>query len=88
MNTTLVIFFLTVQSSYSGNTEEAATEEVFDTVQFFESEGGGWRIKTYATDQDVHVRSLGKIVEDILSLARSNTEKHYGDVLRGLHSQE
>jgi hypothetical protein len=81
MKTTLVIFFLTVQSSYARNTEEAATDEVFDTVQFFESESGGWRIKTYATDQDVHVWSLGAQVEDIVSLARSNTDKHYGDVL-------
>lgn len=81
MNATLVIFFLTVQSSYSANTEEPATNEVFDTVQFFESESGGFRIRTYATDQDVHVWSLGKSVGDIVSLARANTEKHYGDVL-------
>jgi hypothetical protein len=81
MNTKLVIFFLTVQSSYSDNTEEPATDKVFDTVQFFESETGGWRIKTYATDQDVHVWSLGDQVEDIVALARSNTEKHYRDVL-------
>ncbi len=82
MNTTLVIFFLNVQSSYSGNTEEPATDQEFDTIQFFESEGGAWRIKTYAKDQDVHVWSLGNELEDIVSLARSNTEKHYGDVLR------
>ena len=81
MNATLVIFFLTVQSSYSENTEQAASAEVFDTVQFFESDTGSWRIKTYATDQDVHAWFLGKSVEDIVALARSNTEKHYGDVL-------
>jgi|SRR5690606_25246387 len=81
MNTRLIIFFLTVQSSYSANTEEPATPEKFDTVQFFESDNGGWRIKTYATDQDVHVWALGKEIEDIVALARSNTEKHYGDVL-------
>lgn len=81
MSETLVIFFLTVQSSYSADTESSATENVFDTVQFYESDNGGWRIKTYATDQDVHVWSLGKKVEDIVALARSNTEKHYGDVL-------
>ena len=37
--------------------------------------------KTYATDQDVHVWSLGRDVADLIALARSNTEKHYGDVL-------
>jgi hypothetical protein len=81
MNAKLVIFFLTVQSSYSANTEEPATDEAFDTVQFFESEAGGWRIKTYAMDQDVHAWSLGSKVDDIVSLAQSNTEKHYGDVV-------
>ena len=81
MNARLVIFFLTVQSSYSSNMEEPATDDAFDTVQFFESDTASWRIKTYAMDQDVHVWALGNNVEDIVSLARSNTEKHYGDVL-------
>jgi hypothetical protein len=81
MNSTLVIFFLSVQSSYARNTESEATEEAFDTVQFYESDRGCWRIKTYATDQDVHAWFLGNDVEDIVALARSNTEKHYGDVL-------
>ena len=77
-----MIFFLTVQSSYAADTQEPATDQVFDTVQFFEAESGGWRIKTFATDQDVHVWSIGQNVDDIVALARSNTEKHYGDVLR------
>jgi hypothetical protein len=81
MNAKLIVFFLTVQSSYSANAEEPATDEAFDTVQFFESATGSWRIKTYAMDQDVHVWSLGKTAEDIVALARSNTKKHYGDVL-------
>jgi hypothetical protein len=81
MNATLVIFFLSVQSSYTADTDAPATDDAFDTVQFYESDSGSWRIKTYATDQDVHVWSLGENVEDIVSLARSNTEKHYGDVL-------
>jgi hypothetical protein len=81
MNSTLVIFFLSVQSSYAKNTESEATEDAFDTVQFYESDRGRWRIKTYASDQDIHAWSLGDKVEDIVALARSNTEKHYGDVL-------
>ena len=81
MNSTLVIFFLSVQSSYSSNTEAPATDDVFDTVQFYGADTGSWRIKTYATDQDVHVWSLGKEVTDLVTLARSNTEKHYSDVL-------
>jgi len=81
MKTVLVIFFLSVQSSYSGNSELPATDNVFDTVQFYASEGMAWRIKTYAQDQDVHIWSLGPNVADIVSLARANTEKHYADVL-------
>lgn len=81
MKTVLIIFFLSVQSSYSGNTETPATDAVFDTVQFYAAKGENWRIKTYATDQDVHMWSLGAKVENIIELARSNTEKHYGDVL-------
>jgi hypothetical protein len=82
MKTVLVVFFLSTQSSYSENTEIAATEVAFDTVQFCAADGMNWRIKTYAKDQDVHIWSLGKDVADIVALARANTEKHYGDVLR------
>ena len=81
MNSTLVIFFLSVQSSYVDNSEAPATDNAFDTVQFYSGDTGCWRIKTYATDQDVHAWSLGKTVQDLVALARSNTEKHYGDVL-------
>ncbi len=82
MKTVLVIFFLSVQSSYSENSEVAATAEAFDTVQFYAANGASWRIKTYARDQDVHIWSLGQNVTDLVALARTNTEKHYGDVLR------
>lgn len=50
MKTVLIIFFLTAQSSYSGNTEIPATPQSFDTVQFYASNGRNWRIKTYAQD--------------------------------------
>src|SRR3546814_1433614 len=59
----------------------AATEDAFDTVQFYAANGTSWRIKTYAQDQDVHIWSLGSKVADLVALARTNTEKHYGDVL-------
>jgi hypothetical protein len=81
MKTVLVIFFLSVQSSYSGNTEVAATPISFDTVQFYASNGSAWRIKTYARDEDVHIWSIGSNVDDIINLAKENTAKHYGDVL-------
>lgn len=81
MKTILVIFFLSVQSSYSSNTEISATKDAFDTVQFYAADGMSWRIKTYAQDQDVHIWSLGEGTSDLVALARSNTEKHYADVL-------
>jgi len=81
MKTILITFLLAVQSSYSGNTEIAATEESFDTVQFYSANGANWRIKTYAQDQDVHIWSLDSGIDDLVALARTNTEKHYGDVL-------
>lgn len=81
MKIVLVIFFLTVQSSYLDNSEADATDEVFDTVQFVATDSGKWRIRTYATDQDVHVWSLGETPDGIVELARTSTEKHYGDVL-------
>ena len=81
MKIVLVVFFLTVQSSYLDNSEAEATEDAFDTVQFLATDESAWRIKTYATDQDVHVWSIGASPKDLVSLARQNTEKHYGDVL-------
>lgn len=84
VSTVLIVFLLSIQSSYQGNIEQDASDDVFDTVQFFCSDGTCWRIKTYASDQDVHVWNIGEI-EDIVSLARESTEKHYGDVLTEMY---
>ena len=81
MKIILVIFFLKIQSSYLDNSEKEATAEAFDTIQFVATDSGAWRVKTFATDQDVHVWSLGKATEDLVSVAKNNTEKNYGDVL-------
>lgn len=80
--TQLILFRLSIRSSYTANTEEAATEDEFDTIQFFAAEGSAWRIKTFAADQDVHIWSLdGVAMDDLVELAVSNTEANYGDVL-------
>jgi hypothetical protein len=81
MKTILIIYFLSVQTSYLDGTETPATDSMFDTVQFFSAGDHGWRIKTFATDQDVHIWLLDGKIDDIIDLARHNTEKHYGDVL-------
>jgi hypothetical protein len=81
MKIMLVIFFLTVQSSYSTDSEMPATATSFDTVQFVKANGKSWRIKTYAQDQDVHLWSIQKDVPDLEELAKEITNKHYGDIL-------
>lgn len=57
----------------------------FDTVQFLATESGAWRIRTYATDQDVHVWLIDATVHDIVKLAHRNTEEHYGGVISVSH---
>lgn len=80
--TQLILFRLSIQSSYADDTEAPATEEAFDTIQFFAADGKAWRIKTYATDQDVHIWELAEdALEDLVELAVGNTEANYGDVL-------
>jgi len=80
METVLVVFTLAVKSSYLQNLEVDASVEEFDTVQFYYGGVDCWRIKTFAVDQDVHAWNIGK-VDDLVAMARANTEKHYGDVL-------
>lgn len=81
MRVVLAIFFLSIRSSYARNEEHEATDE-FDTVQFVWAEqGGAWRIRTYAVDQDVQTWSMQIAADNLIALARQNTEKHYGDVL-------
>lgn len=81
MRVVLAIFFLSIRSSYLKNEEHEASDESFDTVQFVCTEQGTWRIRTYAEDQDVHTWSMQAAPDDLIALARQNTEKHYGDVL-------
>ena len=75
----LLVFQLTVQSSYVGNVEHDAEGDHFDTVQWWFSENETWRIKTFAIDQDIHThRIAGPIAEEV---AMENTMKHYEDVV-------
>lgn len=81
MRVVLVIFFLSIRSSYLRNEEHEASEVVFDTIQFAGSEQGAWRVRTFSDDQDVHTWSMRVAQDELVELARQNTEKHYGDVL-------
>lgn len=79
---TLIICLLDVQSSHARNEELPATEHAFDTVQYYASESGVWRINTFAMDHDVRVWPLGESVADVVELATANTQQQYGNALR------
>ena len=82
MKIILILFILTIQSSYLKNSESPAVGNLADTVQFYADSKGAWRVKTFATDQDVHPWSLGPPPPaDLVTLADRNTEKNYGDVI-------
>lgn len=85
MDTVLVIFFLSIRSSYANNSEAPATPGAFDTVQFYATKGSAWRVKTYAEDQDVHIWSFASATKDVVDLAIDSTNEHYGDVLTEGH---
>ncbi|MBX7229861.1 MAG: hypothetical protein K1X48_09680 [Burkholderiaceae bacterium] len=82
MKTSLILFCLSIQSSYSENLEIPATQAAFDTVQFYRANGMNWCVKIYAKDQDVHICSLDPDIIDLITLARADTETYYGDVVR------
>ncbi|MGJ8653740.1 MAG: hypothetical protein ACSHX8_10740 [Opitutaceae bacterium] len=77
----LLIFKLTVESSYSEDLEREASEK-FDTIQWWIGSSGAWRIKTYAIDSDIHPYRITtkKEKEELVQLATANTKKTYGDV--------
>jgi hypothetical protein len=81
MCTFLIIYILTIQSSYLENSQQRASGAP-DTIQFCLKGGDAWRIRTFSLDHDVHVWSMGKMTPvQLESVADANTKKHYGDVL-------
>ncbi|MBL9200433.1 MAG: hypothetical protein JNL39_07995 [Opitutaceae bacterium] len=83
---TLIIFRLTVESSYAQGIERPASKR-FDTVQWWIGPNGAWRIKTYAIDSDIHPYRLETKApaEELQQLALTNTQKTYGDVVGKKH---
>ncbi|TJZ73525.1 hypothetical protein [Chitiniphilus eburneus] len=75
----LLVFKLAVSSSYAENIEYEAEGDDFDTVQWWLGADEAWRVRTYAVDHDIHVHHVAQPLAE--TLARQNTEKHYGDVL-------
>jgi hypothetical protein len=75
----LLVFRLSVQSSYKDNIENAASEVRFDTVQWWFSANETWRIRTFATDLDIHTHCIADTFEE--EVAIENTMKNFGDVV-------
>ncbi len=82
---TLVVALLSVQSSYAKEVEQPAAN-VPDTVQFWLTPDMQRRIRTYATDHDIHVYSLGAREEKKVSVefAVEHIKKNYADVTASL----
>lgn len=80
MQGTLYVAMLSVRSSYIREIEEPldGVGQIPDTVQWWISDSGVWRIKTYALDHDIHTFSIGR---SDLDFAKENTRKHFGDVI-------
>jgi hypothetical protein len=85
MQSVLVVYVLTIQSSYAEDSEGPADDETFDTVQFFVGPEAAWRIRTFSMDEDVHVYSLGSTTAETLETVRGSTERTYGDIIAAQH---
>jgi hypothetical protein len=88
MHCVLIVFRLSIQSSYLEDSEAAADEDAFDTVQFFVGSDRAWRIRTFSMDEDVHVYLLGDVRPDTIAVVSASTEKTYGDVIAAKYTFE
>lgn len=83
MKDTLIIFKLTIKSSYNQN-KEIPADEKFDTLQFYVHGKSIWRIKTFALDQDIQIYPIplrDKSVDETIKFLITSTNDHYGDVV-------
>lgn len=74
---TLLVYQLTIQSSYVDNVEQEADDEHFDTVQWWITPDQAWRIRTFGVDNDVHLHQVAGPVD--AAVLRENTLKHYDE---------
>jgi hypothetical protein len=84
MRGTLLVGILAISSSYLRDVEQSTEDGVPDTVQWWISKTGCWRIRTYGLDHDIHTHSVGELTESLHDFAIANTKKHYEDVLSRL----
>lgn len=77
---TLIIGKLRIKSSYAQNIE-LKSDDRYDTVQFWITPNGIWRIKTFAIDDDIHIISMQANSENPIEFAKGHINRIYGDVL-------
>ncbi|MBS1724319.1 MAG: hypothetical protein JSS66_15355 [Armatimonadetes bacterium] len=76
----LLVAVLAVRSSFVLNKEEPVGEgQIPDTLQWWITNGGAFRIKTFAVDHDIHIWRIDGDVS--VEQALANNQRHYGDVL-------
>ena len=87
MQGTLVLAILAVRSSYAEQIEMPLGDgaEAPDTLQWWISPTGSWRIRTYAMDHDIHTHQVDGNSDDLVVLATEGNRKHFGDVLAAEH---
>ncbi|HUQ36821.1 MAG TPA: hypothetical protein VM144_10650 [Aestuariivirga sp.] len=88
MQGTLILTILTIRSSYLREVEEPLSDiaEAPDTIQWWITQTGSWRIRTYALDHDIHPHSIGNADNlNLKDLALANAQKHYSDVIQSQH---
>lgn len=76
---TLLVYKLVIQSSYANDTEDDADAERFDTVQWWVTPGGAWRIRTFATDNDVHLHHVAAPTD--VAVLQQTTQRNYDEVI-------
>lgn len=84
----LIVALLTIQSSYINNTQEPAGD-VPDTVQFWVEPEGASRIRTFATDHDIHIYSFPHPTdagEAVIDAYLQNIQQHYSDLIASTHA--
>ena len=87
MQGTLLLAILTTKSSYVQVTEENVNgpSDIPDTLQWWIAPYSVWRIRTYALDHDIHTHEITGITSDVLKLAYTNNQKHYGEITAAQH---
>lgn len=76
---TLIVFRLSIKSSYTDDVEEPADAADYDTLQWWLDETGCWRVRTYAMDDDIHFYLIERPIGAVEAIAASR--RHYGDVI-------